>query len=89
MEFNFYGITTNILDELSYKSKLGKSLKNTLRKFNKDDIFFNKEVTLVTSDLSFINVIFVSYMTLFSLSLNSLISNSFFSLSFSNNHFLF
>lgn len=30
MEFNFYGITTNILDELSYKSKLGKSLKNTL-----------------------------------------------------------
>ncbi|WP_255646291.1 hypothetical protein [Clostridioides sp. ZZV15-6597] len=30
MKFNFYGITENILDELSYKSKLGKSLKNTL-----------------------------------------------------------
>lgn len=47
MEFNFYDITTNILDELSYESKLGKSLKNTLRKFiwEINDIVTSKIVT--------------------------------------------
>ncbi|EOE7347262.1 hypothetical protein ACKTMU_003581 [Clostridioides difficile] len=50
MEFNFYDITTNILDELSYESKLGKSLKNTLRKFNKDDIF--KEIRSISRYLN-------------------------------------
>ncbi|EQJ94826.1 hypothetical protein ACPMCT_17095 [Clostridioides difficile] len=50
MEFNFYGITSNILDELSYESKLGKSLKNTLRKFNKDDIF--KEIRNISRYLN-------------------------------------
>ncbi|HBH4034443.1 TPA: hypothetical protein KSL09_003268 [Clostridioides difficile] len=50
MEFNFYDITTNILDELSYESKLGKSLKNTLRKFNKDDIF--KEIRNISRYLN-------------------------------------
>ncbi|HBH3700987.1 TPA: hypothetical protein KSK42_003228 [Clostridioides difficile] len=50
MEFNFYGITPNILDELSYESKLGKSLKNTLRKFNKDDIF--KEIRNISRYLN-------------------------------------
>ncbi|HFG9468070.1 TPA: hypothetical protein ACGI5J_000435 [Clostridioides difficile] len=50
MKFNFYGITENILDELSYESKLGKSLKNTLRKFNKDDIF--KEIRNISRYLN-------------------------------------
>ncbi|HBF9359992.1 TPA: hypothetical protein KO307_003220 [Clostridioides difficile] len=50
MNFNFYGITENILDELSYESKLGKSLKNTLRKFNKDDIF--KEIRNISRYLN-------------------------------------
>ncbi|MBY2483381.1 hypothetical protein KWX70_02660 [Clostridioides difficile] len=50
MSFNFYGITENILDELSYESKLGKSLKNTLRKFNKDDIF--KEIRNISRYLN-------------------------------------
>lgn len=31
-------IDISILDKLSYKSNLNKSLKNTLRKFNKEDI---------------------------------------------------
>ncbi|MDO0371527.1 hypothetical protein KLN81_18280 [Clostridioides difficile] len=50
MNFNFYGITENILDKLSYESKLGKSLKNTLRKFNKDDIF--KEIRNISRYLN-------------------------------------
>ncbi|HBF7930116.1 hypothetical protein NMF85_10015 [Clostridioides difficile] len=50
MKFNFYGITENLLDELSYESKLGKSLKNTLRKFNKDDIF--KEIRNISRYLN-------------------------------------
>ncbi|HBG2405013.1 TPA: hypothetical protein KPK48_003215 [Clostridioides difficile] len=50
MSFNFYGITENILDELSYESKLGKSLKNTLRKFDKDDIF--KEIRNISRYLN-------------------------------------
>lgn len=32
-------IDWNIISNLSYKTKLRKSLKNTLRKFNKDEIF--------------------------------------------------
>lgn len=50
MKFNFYGITENLLDELSYESKLGKSLKNTLRKFSKDDIF--KEIRNISRYLN-------------------------------------
>lgn len=38
MEFELYGISEELLEKLSYESKLGKSLKNTLRKFNKEDI---------------------------------------------------
>lgn len=38
MRFKIYGITEELLQEVSYESKLGKSLKNTLRKFNKQDI---------------------------------------------------
>ncbi|MCC0784529.1 hypothetical protein IR152_15955 [Clostridioides sp. ES-S-0108-01] len=38
------------MDELSYESKLGKSLKNTLRKFNKDDIF--KEIRNISRYLN-------------------------------------
>lgn len=29
----------NMLDDMSYRTKLGKSLKNTLRKFNKEELF--------------------------------------------------
>ena len=32
-------IDWKLLDELSYKTNLGKSLSNTLRKFNKEDLF--------------------------------------------------
>ncbi|EMQ1359782.1 hypothetical protein OD257_003134 [Clostridioides difficile] len=38
------------MDELSYESKLGKSLKNTLRKFSKDDIF--KEIRNISRYLN-------------------------------------
>lgn len=38
MRFELYGISKELLEELSYESKLGKSLKNTLRKFEKQDI---------------------------------------------------
>lgn len=38
MNYEFYGITKELLDKLSYESKLNKSLKNTLRKFNKEDL---------------------------------------------------
>lgn len=38
ISFQLYGITEELLQSLSYKSKLGKSLKNTLRKFEKNDI---------------------------------------------------
>lgn len=38
MEYEFYGVTKELLDRLSYESKLGKSLKNTLRKFGKEDL---------------------------------------------------
>lgn len=31
-------LTSNALEQLSYPSNLGKSLKNTLRKFDKNDI---------------------------------------------------
>ena len=37
MSLEFYGITKEILDKLSYQSNLGKSLKNTLRKFEKEE----------------------------------------------------
>ncbi len=39
MKFSLYGISEELLDKLSFESKLGKSLKNTLRKFEKDDLF--------------------------------------------------
>ncbi len=38
ISFQFYGITKELLQSLSYESKLGKNLKNTLRKFEKNDI---------------------------------------------------
>lgn len=38
MRFELYGISKELLEELSYESKLGKSLKNTLRKFEKQEI---------------------------------------------------
>ncbi|KGM95244.1 hypothetical protein FDC62_13825 [Clostridium botulinum] len=38
MSFNLYGINEKLLNQLSYESKLGKSLKNTLRKFDKNDL---------------------------------------------------
>lgn len=38
MSLEFYGITKEILDKLSYQSNLGKSLKNTLRKFEKEEL---------------------------------------------------
>lgn len=38
MRFGLYGISKQLLEKLSYESKLGKSLKNTLRKFEKQDI---------------------------------------------------
>lgn len=38
MAFELYGITEYLLQELSYQSKMERSLKNTLRKFNKNDL---------------------------------------------------
>lgn len=38
MKFSLYGISEELLDKLSFESQLGKSLKNTLRKFEKDDL---------------------------------------------------
>lgn len=38
MAFELYGITEYLLQELSYQSRLDRSLKNTLRKFNKNDL---------------------------------------------------
>ena len=38
ISFQLYGITEELLQHLSYESKLGKSLKNTLRKFDKNYI---------------------------------------------------
>ncbi|MDW8802487.1 hypothetical protein P8V03_15165 [Clostridium sp. A1-XYC3] len=38
MKFSLYGISEELLDKLSFESKLGKSLKNTLRKFEKNDL---------------------------------------------------
>ncbi|MBU3137482.1 hypothetical protein KPL39_14545 [Clostridium gasigenes] len=38
MDFEFHGITEELLKSLSYESTLGKSLKNTLRKFDKDSL---------------------------------------------------
>lgn len=34
-----FTIDWNILERISYRSQLGKSLKNTLRKFNKEELF--------------------------------------------------
>lgn len=39
LKFSLYGISQELLDKLSFENKLGKSLKNTLRKFEKDDLF--------------------------------------------------
>ncbi len=39
LKYNLYGISEELLDKLSFESKLGKSLKNTLRKFEKDNLF--------------------------------------------------
>ena len=33
-----YGLGKRILKDLSYESQLGKSLKNTLHKFNKNEV---------------------------------------------------
>lgn len=38
MSFDLYGINEKLLNQLSYESKLGKSLKNTLRKFDKNNL---------------------------------------------------
>ncbi|WP_461207291.1 hypothetical protein [Clostridium sp. DL1XJH146] len=38
MKFSLYGISEELLDKLSVESQLGKNLKNTLRKFQKDDL---------------------------------------------------
>lgn len=38
ISFELYGITEELLEQLSYESRLEKSLKNTLRKFDKEDI---------------------------------------------------
>lgn len=38
MSFKLYGITETLLQSLSYESNLDKSLKNTLRKFDKDNL---------------------------------------------------
>ena len=38
MSFELYGINEELLKQLSYESKLGKSLKNTLRKFDKKEL---------------------------------------------------
>lgn len=38
MKFSLCGINEELLNKLSYESQLGKSLKNTLRKFEKDDL---------------------------------------------------
>jgi ppGpp synthetase/RelA/SpoT-type nucleotidyltranferase len=38
LKFSLCGINEELLDKLSCKSQLGKSLKNTLRKFEKDDL---------------------------------------------------
>jgi len=35
MDFERYGVIEQLLDGISYESKLGKSLKNTLRKVDK------------------------------------------------------
>jgi len=41
------GLSINVLNEISYKSHLGKSLKNSLRRFHKEDLF--KEIIEVMS----------------------------------------
>lgn len=38
VSFELYGVTEQLLDGLSYESKLGKSLKNILRKFEKEEL---------------------------------------------------
>lgn len=38
MSFELYGITEDLLNKLSYESEMGKSLKNTLRKFDKEEL---------------------------------------------------
>lgn len=42
-ELDKNGLSVNILHELSYESKMGKSLVNSLRKFEKEALF--KEVS--------------------------------------------
>jgi putative GTP pyrophosphokinase len=36
--FEVYGVTEQLLESLSYESVLGKTLKNTLRKFGKENL---------------------------------------------------
>lgn len=36
---NTINIDWNMIDNLSYQSQLGKSLKNTLRKFDREELF--------------------------------------------------
>ncbi|WP_253197804.1 hypothetical protein [Clostridium gasigenes] len=38
MGFEVYGVTEQLLESLSYESVLGKILKNTLRKFDKENL---------------------------------------------------
>jgi ppGpp synthetase/RelA/SpoT-type nucleotidyltranferase len=38
LEFNLCGISEELLGKLSFESQLGKSFKNTLRKFKKEDL---------------------------------------------------
>lgn len=56
------GLSTNILQELSYESKMGKSLVNSIRKFDKDKLFqevsamirfYQEAVVLDTIDLDY------------------------------------
>lgn len=62
MDFDFKGINKTILDKLSYESNLGKSLKKTLRRFEKDDIikelfdvreFYESNKILMTSEFKY------------------------------------
>ncbi|WP_066622491.1 hypothetical protein [Clostridium magnum] len=38
MKFSLYGISEELLDKLNFESQLGKGVKNTLKKFEKDDL---------------------------------------------------
>ena len=62
MKFSLCGINEELLDKLSCESQLGKSLKNTLRKFQKDDLvneiieikeFYGSDDLLINVDFAY------------------------------------